>query len=265
MEEVSGEGLFARQGGKWTKRKQVFSRWLPIDEYTRYIEPFLGGGSILLDAPIKKDTIAADTDTKVIRIFKDLQHLNIDAFVNYDFAPHSRARWNRERKELDDNYNEMTPTARFIKTMYVNCHSFNSTGTTYTPTKNNTLSQLKRHVGEYKERVKDVKFFKQSFTEIIPKYDSKNSFFYCDPPYYGTDATAYETGEIDHDLLFKALDKIKGYFLLSYNDAPFIRRLYKDYYITSFKNVQTLTGAQPGKAQHKDVVDLLISNYEITD
>ena len=92
---------------------------------------------------------------------------------------------------------------------------------------------------------------------IIPKYDSDSSFFYCDPPYYETSVTDYETGTIDHLELFNILDNIKGYFLLSYNDTPYIRKLYKNYHITSFKNHQTFTGVGGDKI----AMDLLISNY----
>ena len=54
MVDIKGAGLFPRQGGKHTKRKEIFNRWLPIDKYTKYIEPFVGGGNILMEAPIKK-------------------------------------------------------------------------------------------------------------------------------------------------------------------------------------------------------------------
>ena len=55
---------------------------------------------------------------------------------------------------------------------------------------------------------------------------------------------------------FNFLDNIKGYFLLSYNDTPYIRKIYKNYHISSFKNHQGLTGAG---GSDKVVTDLLIN------
>ena len=144
--------------------------------------------------------------------------------------------------------------------MYIKRFSYHGFGTVFNNNKTSnatTYKTLKKNIKAYKETLKHVKFFKKSYTLIIPKYDSKSSFFYCDPPYYETATTDYETGNIDHLELFNILDNIKGYFLLSYNDTPYIRKLYKNYHITSFKNHQSFTGGKGDKI----VTDLLISNY----
>ena len=254
-EDNRGGGLFARQGGKWTKRKDVFKRWLPVDEYSKYIEPFLGGGNILLDAPYKKYTIASDTDSKVITIFKDLQKLNVDDFINFEFKPNKEL-WLNYKDKINDK--KLDSTTRFIMNMYIKLFSFNNMGKQYTTDKGTRSNKrLKQNITDYKDKLKHVKFYKKSYTEIIPKYDSSDSFFYCDPPYYNTSSQEYETGEINHLELFNILNNIKGYFLLSYNDTTYIRNLYKDYKITSFNNRQGLTG----KGGTRVVSDLLISNY----
>ena len=258
MVDITGSGLFPRQGGKYTKRKDIFNRWLPIDKYTKYIEPFVGGGNILMEAPYKKIMIASDTDTTVINIFKDLQKADLNTFINFDFIPNKKV-WISYKNKLDEK--QLDPTERFIMTMYIKKFSFNGMGQGYNPdsrSKGHTYKTLKENIKAYKT-LKHVKFYKKSYTVIIPKYDSDSSFFYCDPPYYETDTTDYETGTIDHLELFNILDNIKGYFLLSYNDTPYIRKLYKNYHITSFKNLQSLTGFG---GSTKVVTDLLISNYQ---
>ena len=259
MVDITGSGLFPRQGGKYTKRKDIFKRWLPIDKYTKYIEPFVGGGNILMEAPYKKIMIASDTDTTVINIFKDLQKADLDTFINFDFIPNKKV-WISYKNKLDDK--QLDPTERLIMNMYIKLFSFNGMGQGYNPNiraQGRQYKTLKENIKAYKETLKHVKFYKKSYTVIIPKYDSDSSFFYCDPPYYETDTTDYETGTIDHLELFNILDNIKGYFLLSYNDTPYIRKLYKNYHITSFKNHQSFTGYGGGD---KIVTDLLISNYQ---
>ena len=259
MVDIMGSGLFRRQGGKYTKRKDIFNRWLPIDEYSKYIEPFVGGGNILIDAPYKKIMIASDTDTTVINIFKDLQKADLDTFINFDFIPNKKV-WISYKNKLDEK--QLDPTERFIMTMYIKKFSFNGMGQGYNPNiraQGRQYKTLKENIKAYKETLKHVKFYKKSYTVIIPKYDSDSSFFYCDPPYYETSSLDYETGTIDHLELFNILDNIKGYFLLSYNDTPYIRKLYKNYHITSFKNHQSFTGYG---GSVKIVTDLLISNYQ---
>ena len=256
MVDIIGSGLFSRQGGKHTKLKDIFNRWLPIDKYTKYIEPFVGGGSILMSAPYKKIMIASDTDTTVIKIFKDLQKADLDTFINFDFIGNKKV-WISYKNKLDDK--QLDPTERLIRNMYIKKFSFNDMGHSYNlniRAQGHHYKTLKKNIKAYRETLKHVKFYQKSYTAIIPKYDSDSSFFYCDPPYYETSSLGYETGTIDHLELFNILDNIKGYFLLSYNDTPYIRKLYKNYHITSFTNHQSISGRG-----NIIVTDLLISNY----
>lgn len=89
--------------------------------------------------------------------------------------------------------------------------------------------------------VKNIKIECASFEEVIPKF--KNDFLYCDPPYYlGKDSTLFRGlypqrnfpihhNNFNHELLRELLLDHKGGFILSYNDAPTIRKWYKDFEI----------------------------------
>jgi site-specific DNA-adenine methylase len=74
--------------------------------------------------------------------------------------------------------------------------------------------------------------YNEDFRYIIDKYDSPNTFFYFDPPYFGKEH--YYEGEftiLDHIQLNEYIKNLDGDFILSYNDCPFIRELYKDFII----------------------------------
>jgi len=89
--------------------------------------------------------------------------------------------------------------------------------------------------------VKNITIECASFEEVIPKL--KNDFLYCDPPYYlGEDSTLFRGlypqrnfpihhNNFNHELLRELLLNHKGGFILSYNDAPTIRKWYKDFKI----------------------------------
>lgn len=89
--------------------------------------------------------------------------------------------------------------------------------------------------------VKNIKIERASFEEVIPKF--KNNFLYCDPPYYlGKDSTLFKGlypqrnfpihhNNFNHELLKELLLSHKGGFILSYNEAPTIRKWYKDFEI----------------------------------
>ena len=63
--------------------------------------------------------------------------------------------------------------------------------------------------------------------------------------------------EVDHVRLKKALEKIKGKFILSYNDCKYIRDLYVDYDIIEIERLHNLIKSEK-KPYYKE---LLIKNY----
>lgn len=68
------------------------------------------------------------------------------------------------------------------------------------------------------------------YKDLIEKYDSKETFFYLDPPYYGKE-NFYKLKVRDknfHIDLNRTLKNIKGNFLLSYECCDFIESLYRE-------------------------------------
>ena len=259
---ILGGGLVARQGGKHNKYKHILKRFPPIEYYNTYVEPFIGGGSVFLNAPIVKSMVGGDTDVKLLNLWQDLKNVDIDKVIQYNFKK-------KISKEQWEKYNEIAKhkligdaTDRFIANLLIRIHSFSAMAKRYYKHDSISLNKfsrtivLKRNLEKYKEHVKNAKFFNKSYEYLFNKYDSKTTFFYCDPPYHSVDSSSYETGEIDHVLFHDRITKIKGLFLISYNDDKYIKDLYKDYYITSFKSRQTL-------GIKKYVNELLISNYKL--
>lgn len=70
------------------------------------------------------------------------------------------------------------------------------------------------------------------YKEIFEKYDSADTFFYLDPPYYKKEFIYNGCEDYTknfHLELFEYIKKLKGKFLLSYNNDKFIIELYKDF------------------------------------
>jgi DNA adenine methylase len=72
--------------------------------------------------------------------------------------------------------------------------------------------------------------WKAALIKIISRFDQPHTFC-LDPPYY-INELIYEREDADafnqHEELAEALKQIKGKFLLSYNNDPYIKQLYKD-------------------------------------
>ena len=98
--------------------------------------------------------------------------------------------------------------------------------------------------------------------QLIRERDREDGLIYADPPYVKTERIYRIVGKTRrfrkfHVRLWQVLSACKGYVVLSYNDCPFIRKLYRDWYILSFQRGNPLSqkkGASFG--------ELIITNYD---
>ncbi len=90
-------------------------------------------------------------------------------------------------------------------------------------------------------RLENVIIENQDFEVLIKHYDRKESFFYCDPPYF-TSEYVYECGFTweDHVRLKNTLSQTEGKWLVSYNDCGEIRELYEGYEFFDFKRIHSM-------------------------
>ena len=88
--------------------------------------------------------------------------------------------------------------------------------------------------------------------------DGPDSLIYCDPPYFDAESLyAVDFPKEKHEELHWILSQCKGYIVVSYNDCPFIRSLYGDFFILAFRRNNPLSqkaGATYG--------ELIITNYD---
>jgi DNA adenine methylase len=248
--DINGSGLFSRQGGKYRQRKIILEHFPPTYAYDTYVEPFLGGGSIAMEAPRVKTMIAGDTDPAVISTFKDFKKAG-HLIKNMDFTP------DKDTFEKLKASNPTTPAARLYKELYLSFHSYAGNKRHFSK-RNSTGDRLKSNIDKYMQQLAPYTILKRDYSDLIKKYDSPTTFFYLDPPYYGTDTKPYATGNIDHEKLAEMLRNISGYFMLSHNDTPYIRNLYDGFRF--FKYISPQANIDGGERR---VPEVLITNYKI--
>ena len=103
------------------------------------------------------------------------------------------------------------------------------------------------------------------FQEVIEKYDSPNTYFYVDPPYYvvgeGSYYSNHDFNRNDHERLAKVLNNVKGKFSLSYYDFEQLHFFFPDnIYRWEKKEFAKAAAAKKGTKQNMGE-ELLILNY----
>tara|TARA_B110000438_G_scaffold207550_1_gene199330 strand:- start:62 stop:853 length:792 start_codon:yes stop_codon:yes gene_type:complete len=103
-----------------------------------------------------------------------------------------------------------------------------------------------------------------SYNEVIEKYDSPSTYFYCDPPYWKTENyySLHDFDVEDHKKLCAQLENIKGRFSLSYYEFDLLSEwLPKDKFTWESREFVKAAAAQKGKKQSKGV-EILVMNYK---
>ena len=101
------------------------------------------------------------------------------------------------------------------------------------------------------------------FAEVIEKYDSPNTYFYVDPPYWKTENyySNHDFDREDHERLSKSLINMEGKFSLSYYDFELLHKWFpEDQYKWEKKEFAKAAAAKKGKKQNMGE-ELLIMNY----
>ncbi|GAB6011117.1 DNA adenine methylase [Viscerimonas tarda] len=103
-------------------------------------------------------------------------------------------------------------------------------------------------IGSIKEK---IHFIRGDAFEILEQnLNNENTYFFIDPPYTVAGKRLYTYSEIDHEHLFALTAKLKGRFMLTYDNTPEIRQL-ADKYNLLYKTI-------PMKTTHHLVKDEII-------
>lgn len=234
--ELIGGTLFARPGGKSMLRKTIIDNYFPKNyEELKYIEPFIGGGSIFFYKQPSIKEVINDLDKEVIEIYR--------GFKKYDGPTISKdinGIYNKNDFEIIKNSKPKNKYQKFIKELLLYKLSFFGYKKTF-GAKNNKI----------KDRLKNTIILNKDYKDVINKYDSNNTFFYLDPPYEQTNEKFYEN----------ILSNIKGLFVLSTNDSKNLRELFKNFNIYDIKTKYS-NPIQGGLIKRNE---LIITNFNNID
>ena len=244
-----------RVGGKSKLRKTILGM---IPKHTCYIELFFGAGWVYFGKETSKIEVVNDIDKELINLFRTIKYHapEIDRLLEYEFS----------RRDIFEEYKNctleyMTEIHRAIRFLYLITQSFGGKGNNYgygTTTRPGQQIFYNDMLLKLRDRLKNTYVENLSFEKIIDKYDREHSFFFCDPPYIETCDYGNKFKEEEHRELSDKLKNLKGKFLLTINDHPLSRELYKDFNI---KEVQVnYSVSKEAKARGK-YNELIITNY----
>ena len=241
-------------GGKKLLKKKIIEQF--PNNFERYIEVFGGAGWVLFD----KEQHAK------MEVFNDINGDLVNLYRCVKFHPEALKKeleWSCiSREQFFDfiSQNEvrgMTDIQRAARFFCMIKLSFGTDLESFGVRPRDMQGAIK-YLQEVSKRLNRVVIENVDFERLLKTYDRAAALFYLDPPYY--EAEKYYPDRFmpeDHIRLRNALAKIKGKFILSYNDCPEIRKLYDGYEIIEVDRLHNLVS----KTNPRRYKELIIKNY----
>lgn len=212
-------------GGKWRIAPWIISHF---PKHTCYVEPFGGGGSVLLRKQPSTIEVYNDMDGAVVNFFKVIRDCPEDLAAKIELTP-----WSREelKSAVENEYNE--DAVEWARRTYVK--SWQGRGPAKGQSSPGWVYQ-KSSLGKYviplwndisllysaAWRMKQVHIENNDALAVIRRYDTGDTLFYVDPPYLAETrcrqwrkAYNHEMTVADHEALAESLHGVTGSVVLS--------------------------------------------------
>ncbi|HBM1783155.1 TPA: DNA adenine methylase [Acinetobacter baumannii] len=256
----SGHSFSGWLGGK-SKLAKTIIEMLP--EHKTYVEVFGGAGWVLFKKTPSSLEVINDINNDLVNLYRVLK-FHFDAFLSeFEMLFISRAQFDDFKRDQSG----LTDIQRAVKFYYLVRTAFGCQldgSFSYSKTKPGGMKlgeRLREHLVSIHERLEKVIIENQSYGQVISRLDSPDTLFYLDPPYWDCE-NVYGKGiwtKEDFYTLKDKLDKIKGKFILSLNDVPEVRELFKNYQMTHRK-IRWSVNSKAAHEEHNGN-ELIIYNF----
>ena len=225
-------------------------------QFNKYVEPFVGSGDIFfaMDLDPSIPAVINDIDKEITLAFKILKSnpsiTNIERFKNKTL----------EQVRSFVKQTHTSPIDKLAAIIYGLCGTFGGKGQGTKIYNNPNIEPKLRKIPKYAEYLKNTRVLNQDYKSVIKSNDGKDTFFYLDPPYEASKGI-YAKSEFNFQELANVLSKVKGKFILSLNDSPNIRNIFKDF------NIRGITVEGGGVNQKQQTIgskvrkEVIIKNF----
>jgi len=209
-------------GGKFYLARRIIALFPP---HHTYVEPFGGAASVLLNKPPSPVEVYNDIDERITRLFRVLRDHPEEFLKKLALTPYSEREW----CECDHPSEDEIEQARrdFVRWR----QSIGGRGQAFSYTLHRVrrrmadvvsgfLSAIDEELPVIVERLRRVQIMCRDALWVIKSWDSPETLFYCDPPYYPDavtrpDVYRHSMSPQEHKNLLELLCTCQGKVILS--------------------------------------------------
>lgn len=235
-----------------------------IPQHKAYCEVFAGASWVLFrKEPSQYETIN-DLDNDLVTFYRVVK-AHPEEFLR-------QFKWILSSREIFEDYKSQIETAgwtdiqRAARYYYLQRHSFGgrtnqtrSFGFNVMKRPRINLLRLEEEISEVHLRLSSVNIEHRDWRDFIKFCDRGETFFYLDPPYWGRKDYRHNLKPEDYQEMAGLLSTIKGTFILSLDDRPEVRDVFKQFDIHPVSLTYTIGCRKDGT--RKVGKEVLIKNY----
>ena len=268
---------FGWYGGKYTHLDWLLPLLPPT---THYCEPFGGSAAVLINREPSPVETYNDIDGEVANFFRVLRQQKDELLEAIGLTPFSREELRLAVQKSPEPLSDLERARRFfvrarqVRTGLAQTASEGRWAHCILTSRAGMAGAVSRWLGsveglaEIAQRLVRVQIENAPAIEVIKRYDSPETLFYCDPPYVhesrsDTNAYAYEMTDAEHRALAECLRHVQGKVALSGYHSPLMDELYGDWSrIEASTKKAHSTNTRPDNTK-QDRTEVLWINYPV--
>lgn len=235
--------LIRYHGGKWKMAHEILRYFPP---HRAYVEPYGGGGSILLRKSRSYAEVYNDLDGEIVNLFRVVRDRGDELAQALTLTPFARDEYRESFDVSEDALEQARRTvirshmgfgsnalARGIKSGF----RANSNRSGTTPARD--WRNLPDNVVQVIDRLRGVVIENRAALEVMESHDAPETLHYCDPPYvsdtrsglmHGFHGYTHEMTNDDHRAFGAAVHTLKGAVVVSgYGCELYDQELFPDW------------------------------------
>lgn len=257
---------------KWSGGKSdeisMFQKYFP-SQYSLYIEPFVGGGSVFFHLE-PEHAVISDVHRELIDFYQCIQGNRGNDIYNFmSTHPNTEGTYYEVRDKMQITCS-LENAQRFYylrKTCYRGMMRYNRQGGFNIPFgryKKLNFEEVKNK--KYTELLKRTEIMCCGFEKIFENYNDPEYFMFLDPPYDSTftDYGYCEFGRKEHEKLAECLKKTRTKCLMVVGKTPLISDLYRDMIVAEYpKNYRFRLHSGRISGDNINTDHVVITNYDV--